>query len=223
VAEGQEGVVSRRARKDGDLPLAGMPGPLVKAPKAFEDALAASGDARSASPASAKQQTFGFDVTHGFLGEEFLLWLWFRWETDGGEFTLGGGRVIGLAIDDLLQFAPNDDDDHTQTLRHGLPTKAPEARTALREGHRVAKARLIIAEGSRQWTATIEGATLRCSAKLPEDAEECESDVDRTADRSANWLALHEIVAALFARFRDRRVGGGWNEEAGRMAAWMAK
>ncbi len=30
--------------------------------------------------------------THGWLGEEFLTWLWFRWETDGGEFTLPGGR-----------------------------------------------------------------------------------------------------------------------------------
>ena len=25
--------------------------------------------------------------THGFLGEEFLTWLWFKWESEGGEFT----------------------------------------------------------------------------------------------------------------------------------------
>jgi hypothetical protein len=160
--------------------------------------------------------------THGFLGEEFLTWLWFRWESIGGEFTLGGGRVIGVAIDDLLVFSPRSDDETQQTLRRGLPTRTAEARTALREGHRLAKARFLVAEGSRQWVATIEGATLRCSAKLPEDAEECESDVDRTADRAANWLALHEIVAALFARFVDVRVGEGWNEEAARMARWMA-
>jgi hypothetical protein len=43
----------------------------------------------------------------------------------------------------------------------------------------------------------------------------------RTADRAAHWLALREIVAALFARFVDVRVGEGWNEEAGRIAAWM--
>ncbi|HIE70972.1 MAG TPA: hypothetical protein EYP98_12805 [Planctomycetes bacterium] len=34
--------------------------------------------------------------THGFLGEEFLTWLWFKWETDGGEFTLSGGRIVGI-------------------------------------------------------------------------------------------------------------------------------
>ena len=34
--------------------------------------------------------------THGFLGEEFLTWVWFRWETDGGEFTLSTTRSAAL-------------------------------------------------------------------------------------------------------------------------------
>lgn len=169
------------------------------------------------------QRSFGFDTTHGFLGEELLTWLWFRWETEGGEFTLPGGRVVGIALDDLLQFAPHSDDEHTQTLRHGLPTRAPEARTALRQGHRLSHARLLIAEGSRQWSVTLHGAEMRFgSTKLPDDAEECESAIDRTTDRVANWLALHEIVGALYGVFLRVRVGEGWREEAGRMAAWMS-
>ena len=167
------------------------------------------------------QQSLGFDTTHGFLGEEFLTWLWFRWETDGGEFSLSGGRVVGIAIDDLLVFAPLGDDDTKQTLAHGMPTRTAEARQALRGGHRVAKARLLIAEGARQWVATIEGATMRIAAKLPEDAEDCESAEDRNGDRAANWLALHEIVAALFGLFVRARVSEGWQEEAAAMADWM--
>ena len=170
-----------------------------------------------------RQQSFGFDTSHGFLGEEMLLWLWFRYETEGGEFTLPGGRVVGVALDDLLQFAPKSDDEHTQTLRHGLPTRSPEARTALQHGHRLSHARLLIAEGSRQWSVTLHGAELRFGGvKLPEDAEDCESAEDRTGDRVANWLALHEIVGALYGVFLRVRVGEGWREEAGRMAAWMA-
>jgi len=61
-----------------------------------------------ATPATATQQSFGFDVTHGFLGEEFLTWLWFRWETQVGEFTLPGGRVVGVVIDDMLNSAEVD-------------------------------------------------------------------------------------------------------------------
>ncbi|HEX5050265.1 MAG TPA: hypothetical protein VFZ65_00705 [Planctomycetota bacterium] len=162
--------------------------------------------------------------THGFLGEEFLTWIWFRWETDGGEFTLPGGRVVGVALDDFLAFAAPSDDETEQTLRRGLPTRTAEARTALRSGRRLRKARLLIAEGSRQWSATLDAPTLSLGGvKLPEDAEECESEADRTADRAANWLALHEIVQALYAQFLRERLRADYLETAGeQQATWMA-
>lgn len=161
--------------------------------------------------------------THGFLGEEFLTWLWYRWETLGGEFTLPGGRVVGIAIDDFLTFAAPSDDETEQTLRHGLPTRTEEARTALRQGRRVRRARMILAEGSRQWSATIDGASMQLTGvKLPEDAEEVESDNDRTADRAANWLALHEIVQALYGVFlRDRLAPNYRSAGAEKQAQWM--
>ena len=162
--------------------------------------------------------------SHGFLGEEFLTWIWFRWETDGGEFTLPGGRVVGVALDDFLAFAAPSQDETEQTLRRGLPTRTAEARTALREGRRLRKARLLVAEGSRQWAATIDAPTMALNGvKLPEDAEECESEADRTADRAANWLALHEIVQALYARFLKERLRGDYlKTTAEQQARWMA-
>lgn len=136
--------------------------------------------------------------THGFLGEEFLTWIWFRWETSGGEFTLSGGRVVGVALDDFLSFAAPSDDETEQTLRHGLPTRTQEARTALRQGRRLRKARMLVAEGPRQWSATFDAPTMTLNGvKLPEDAEECESEQDRTADRTANWLACTISCSAV--------------------------
>lgn len=163
--------------------------------------------------------------SHGWLGEEFLTWLWFRWETDGGEFTLSGGRVVGVALDDFLSFAARNEDETEQTLRRGLPTRTAEARTALRQGHRLRKARLLIAEGERQWTATLDAPSLSLSGvKLPEDAEECESEMDRTADRAANWLALHEIVQALYSRFLRERLEPDYKSTgAEAQSAWMAR
>ena len=163
--------------------------------------------------------------SHGFLGEEFLTWIWFRWETQGGEFTLGGGRVVGVALDDFLTFAALTEDETEQTLRRGLPTRTAEARTALRQGHRLRKARLLIAEGERQWTATLDAPTLTLSGvKLPEDAEECESEADRTDDRAANWLALYEIVQSLYGVFLKERMQDDYRERgAAAQAAWMAQ
>lgn len=170
------------------------------------------------------QATQGVE-THGFLGEEFLTWLWFKWETEGGEFTLSGGRIVGIAIDDFLTFAALTEDETEQTLRRGLPTRTAEARTALRQGHRVRKARMLIAEGERQWTATIDAPSLTLGGvKLPDDAEECESEIDRTADRAANWLALHEIVQALYRLFLKERLHPDYQQNgAEAQANWMAR
>ena len=163
--------------------------------------------------------------SHGFVGEEFLTWLWFKWETRGGEFTLSGGRIVGIALDDFLSFAALTEDETEQTLRRGLPTRTAEARTALRQGHRLRKARMLIAEGERQWTATIDGPTLSLSGvKLPDDAEECESETDRTADRAANWLALHEIVQALYGQFLKERLRDNYESTGAQAQAnWMAQ
>ena len=170
-----------------------------------------------------KQATQGGE-THGFLGEEFLTWIWFRWESDGGEFTLSGGRVVGVALDDFLAFAAPSEDETEQTLRRGLPTRTVQARTALRQGHRLKRARLLIAEGSRQWSATLDAPSFALSGvKLPEDAEDCESEEDRTADRTANWLQLHEIVQALYERFLKERLRPDYLKTVGEEhARWMA-
>ncbi len=162
--------------------------------------------------------------THGFLGEEFLTWLWFRWEVDGGEFTLPGGRVVGIALDDFLSFGAPSEDETEQTLRRGLPTRTAEARTALRQGRRLRKARLLVAEGPRQWAVTLDAPTLSLGGvKLPEDAEECETERDRTEDRAANWLALHELVHGLFALFLKDRLRDEYARSSGeQQARWMA-
>jgi hypothetical protein len=162
--------------------------------------------------------------THGFLGEEFLTWLWFRWEQDGGEFTLPGGRIVGIALDDFLNFGAPSEDETEQTLRRGLPTRTVEARTALRQGRRLRKARLLIAEGSRQWSAVLDAPTLTLgSVKLPDDAEECESDIDRTNDRAANWLGLCEIVQGLYGLFLKDRLHSDYRQTSGELqAGWMA-
>ena len=77
-----------------------------------------------------------------FLGEEFLTWLWFRIETEGGEFDIGRQRELAVSFDDFIAFAPRDGDETEQTLRKGIPTRSPEASAALRHGHRLTRARL---------------------------------------------------------------------------------
>lgn len=181
----------------------------------------------AAAPPAAVQQSFGFDNTHGFLGEEFLLWLWWKTEEGVAEWTIlspWGEKSVGIAMDDLLAFAPNHDDETRQTLRDGTPTCTPEARAALRQGHRIAKAKLTIAVDSHQFTATIDGATLALSGvRLGDDAEDCESAEDRTVDRAESWAVLTHAVEQLFSRFCNVRTTDNWQKEAAAIARWMGR
>ncbi|MEY5098071.1 MAG: hypothetical protein RJA36_790 [Pseudomonadota bacterium] len=170
-----------------------------------------------------QQQSFGFDVTHQFLGEEFLLWLWFRWEIDGGEFTLHRGLVVGVAIDDLIEFAPLSDDDTRQSLRFGVPTRTAEARQALRSGHRLAKARLLVATSLDQWTVVLDaGRWVFSGVRLPDDRLDNETAYDHSFERTQNWLELLTIMEELFAQFVRARIGKDWPKWCAEIAEWMA-
>lgn len=154
-----------------------------------------------------------------FLGDEFLLWLWWRCETEGGHFVLPFKAEIGIVVHELVAFEA-ETEATSLVLRHGLTTKAAEARAALREGRVPTKLRLLIAEGSREWIATVDGSLSLGSVRLPEDAEDCESSDDCTADRAANWLRLHGIVEHLFDAFMAARLHD-WETVAPEITEWM--
>lgn len=161
-------------------------------------------------------------TSHEFLGCEFLTWLLWRVEDDGGDFAVPSFGPVGLSFDDLLVFAPTTSEEHRMALRRGLPTKSSEARAALRRGHLLSRARLILAEGARQWTFTLDAERMALvSVRLPDDEEDAAPD-DVSHDRAVDWLLLHQIVTRLYAQFLRVRLAEDWlRMEAPAMAVWM--
>ena len=159
----------------------------------------------------------------GFLGEEFLTWLWYRTDTKGGDFELAGKRHVGVVLDDFLAFAPRDQDQVEQTLKKGLPTHSAEAATALRNGSRLRRAKLILAEGQAQWTVTIDGPTMSLlSVRLPEDDEEATEPKEVSIERALGFWRAHEIVSGLYRHFLDVRLKPDYLKSTGEAQAnWM--
>ena len=162
--------------------------------------------------------------TYEFLGEEFLTWLWFRLETEGGEFDIGSGRTVAVSLDDLIAFAPSETDETELTLRRGLPSRTREAAAGLRNGLRVRRARLIVALGSQQWQLTLDGGRMCLTGvRLPEDDPEASDAAERSRERAANFLLLQEIVAQLYREFLRIRLRPDYlRRDAERQATWMA-
>lgn len=113
-----------------------------------------------------------------FLGRDFLTWLWFRCEAEGGEFDLGGrdgGGQTAVMVEDALALVSVEEDGSVMTLRKGSPTARPEAANALAAGMTLKKARIFVARGPREWQFTLDGETLDVGGlKTPEidDKEE---------------------------------------------------
>lgn len=160
---------------------------------------------------------------HGFLGEEFLTWLWFKMENDGGAFDIDGEEV-GVVIHDFIAFAPHEADETEQSLRKGLPTRSAEARAGLRGGRRLRRARLLVARGEDEWMVTLDGPTMGLSGiKIPPDSGDAASAGERSEARIEAFLEIHDVVFAVYAEFlRDRLRPEYLSSTAEQQATWMA-
>jgi len=102
-----------------------------------------------------------------FLGEEFLLWLWMRSQTDsGGSGEEGDGSAC--FVDDAIQLVSERGEVKEISLRKGSPSESREAFEALSRGMRPARMKLRILSGDLEWVFTLNAATLDMGTlKLP--------------------------------------------------------
>lgn len=157
---------------------------------------------------------------YAFLGHEFLTWLWYRCEVDGGVFELPEGEV-SLLLNDYVALIAQDGEGEQSILKKGSAHRSAEARTALREGKLVASARLEVARGERSFTVTLDGASLDLrAARYPKPDEE--NAQDREVERMGAIEELSEIVEGLYGLFLAARTRPTWGrEEVPAMEAWI--
>ncbi len=160
-----------------------------------------------------------------FLGREFLTWLWYRCEVDGGEFDLRDGPVAVLFNDYVSLVSQDGESKEESIVRRASAHRSPEARTALLSGKVVSLAKLEIARGDREWRATVVGESLDLrSVKTPP-----ENDETREENKEARFVAkveayeeLAAILDGLYGRFLDVRLAPEWEErEAPAMGEWI--
>ena len=110
------------------------------------------------------QEAGNFD----FLGNEFLLWLWWRWETQSDTITLpDDSEVTGMFARTLSLQCPRDESGK-ETITAEAPVRLPEAAQAIRTGKLPRKAGLMLVRHGEQYdlmlqaeTFTVSGAKIR--------------------------------------------------------------
>jgi hypothetical protein len=158
-----------------------------------------------------------------FLGNEFLLWLWWRWETQSDTIALADdSEVTGMFARTLSLQCPRDESGK-ETITAESPVQLPEAAQAIRTGKLPRKAGLILVRHGVQYELTLQAETFTISgAKIRmEDTEEAPEGQGVQEQRIESVRELHETIALLFHAFCAQRIGKNWPGELEHLRRWL--
>lgn len=162
-----------------------------------------------------------------FLGQEFLTWLWFLLESEGGAEIKDLGWVE-LTLGERLVLGPAMGADGSRVTVSGAEGSLAEAREALRQGKLVEALRLGLEIHGEEYALNLEAAELTVkSLKLPTTAglgEEPEGLEGLVLERVAlleNTLKATEGLFSLFLAQRLDPEQGPTLRQA--MGAWAAQ
>lgn len=157
-----------------------------------------------------------------FLGNEFLLWLWFSLDAESDTITLADKSEATLMMARTLTLeCPRGQTGH-ETISSEGPTRLPEARRAIQSGKLPRKAGLTVVRHSSQFEFTLHAETLAVgSAKFPPPGEEnARARLDERADQLRHLI---ETLDLIYDAFCQVRFGKGWADTLGRMQRWLQR
>jgi len=158
-----------------------------------------------------------------FLGNEFLLWLWYEAEGKSGSVITEAAGEVSLLIDRSLDLDCAYGSTGKDSLRGTAPARFPEARDALRTGKLPRKAGLILDAHNQQFNFTFnpESFTLG-STKLP-NVEDAETPRTLFEERITLLRDLSTTLDSLFETFLKLRASGAWESHSSTLRRWITQ
>ncbi len=163
------------------------------------------------------------ESSRDFIGNEFLLWLWYYTDVESDTIKLADNSEVTLMIARTLNLeCPRGQTGH-ETITHEGPSRLPEARRAIQSGKLPRKAGLTLVRHSEQYELTLHAETLGVGgAKLPppDEAADARGKLD---DRANQLRALIETLDLLYDAFGQKRFSRDWETELAGMQKWLKR
>jgi hypothetical protein len=157
-----------------------------------------------------------------YIGNEFLLWLWYYLENENDSIKLSDGSEATIMFTGSLSLECPRAQTGRETISHEGPTRLPEARRAIQGGKMPRRAGLTIVRHSAQYDLTLSPEQLAISgAKLP--APEETEDRARLEERITQIRDMIETLDLIYDYFGNKRFGGEWSKELAKMQSWLAR
>ena len=162
------------------------------------------------------------ETSRDFLGNEYLLWLWYHLEHVSDAIPLSdGSEVVAMVARTLLLECPRGQFGKESISSEG-PGKLPEALRAIQAGKLPRKMGLTLVRHDQSYELTLQAESLAIgSARLP--APEGEDDRARLEERVTQLRQLLETLDLMYQAFLRRRLGDDWPKELGRIKKWLLR
>ena len=156
-----------------------------------------------------------------YLGNEFLLWIWWWLETQSESVSLPDeSSVTGMLNRTLMLECPRGESGR-ETITADAPTGLPEALQAVRTGKLPRKMGMTLVRDGEQYDFVIQAESLSLAgAAIQSDG----NDRGRGAleERVAAIRRLSETVDLLYSAFLECRLGRKWGTNLPQIQAWLA-
>jgi len=160
-------------------------------------------------------------ASRDFLGNEFLLWLWFQLDGDEDVVKLQDGSEVAVMLANTLTLECPRGMTGKESITSEGPTRLPEARRAIQAGKLPRKVGLILVRHDTQYELTLSAELLAVSgARLP--APEATDDRTRLEERVSQLRHLVETLDLLYDAFLKYRTSDLWTKELARLQKWLA-
>src|SRR5262249_6300202 len=162
------------------------------------------------------------DASRDFLGNEFLLWLWFRLDADSDTVKLADGSEVTAMLSRTLVLECPRGQTGKESINSEAPARLPEARRAIQAGKLPRKAGLTLVRQDQQYDLTLQAETLAVSGGRPPPPEEAD-ERPRLEERVTQLRHLIETVDLLYDAFCRVRLGDAWPKELARLQQWLQR
>jgi len=161
-----------------------------------------------------------------FLGNEFLVWLWFRSETGRGLFDLGDKGSAELWLDGKITLQ-SETERGVETITCASETpNMKEARFALAEDKKIIRAAIKLDIGDNQWSFILDSTWMNFTTfKSPKVIQDREEDPDGIFYEK--MYLIEEAVSVMdeiYRSFIKLRVSPEWGtEEHPALVKWISE
>lgn len=157
-----------------------------------------------------------------FLGNEFILWLWWVLEVESDTIRLPDDSTVTCMLNKTLTLECPFAETGKETISSEAPTRLPEAKRAVLAGKWPRKSGIILNRHDEQYELALNAEALSVSsASLPK--LDGDSGRQQDEDRIDQLRHLTETVDLLFDTFCRRRLSNHWKDDIKKIRLWVEK